>query len=1439
VIEGNNTRSVEAWIYANGTGGSSTPVGWGASGNGAMSSFRYTSNTGNGMFSCWFEDAGWGGAASVLPVGQWVYVVWTYDGTNCVGYTNGVMASTADMSAGAYWPLVTSHKVLCVGSGREAIDPFNGYVADVRVHTGVLGPADVLNNYNEGIQVAGAEAPSITGLGNQTVVVGDNVFLNPNVTGTAPISYQWRSNSVALSGETNALLTLANVQLSQDGSVYSLVATNTAGAATNSMTLTVLSAPPSVQLCLNLDVNNGSSPNYSGSAIAPNAGTYWNNFVTPAAPSLTLTGVRDSSNTVTPSSVTIRRDSGSNFSVWDGSGANGNPNPHSLMRDYLFSGPYTTTVSNVPAGTYHLFVYAHGDNTGQASSVSVAAGNGGASGSTTDVGEYRNIHQAGAEGNSYLKLLGTVGGSGVFSFTSTYLNGFQLQILSKPSIAGLPNQSVVAGTTALLAPAITGTPVPAVQWRSNNVALPGQTNTTLNLNNVQYAQNGTVYSVIANNVMGAATNSMVLSVLVTPSISNLNNQAVSTGSTVTMAPTVSGVPTPALQWVHDGILSDGPTGNGSTIAGSTTSTLNITNALAADSGAYSLIASNSAGVVTNSMTLTVSSTNVPPEITGPTDQTVVQGSNATFTASASGLPLPSLQWRLNGSNISGATSSSLTVSNVQYSQNGHIYSVVASNAAGEKTNSATLYVLVPPGISQQPTNFVVVTGNPALFSVTASGVPSVKYQWRKNGSPIANATNSTYTIATATGADNDAVYSVLVSNSVSSVTSSNAVLTVLSTMTGSFLPTNNATGISPDQQLRIVFSGGTPKLDYSGKKLYVRDASNDSLFATIDTSLFLTFSTDSATVSNAYIRSMQGQSFYYMPIAIYGNEAWITLNSNQRFAYNKTYYVTCDAGLFFDSTGAAFPAITGSNTWRFSTKPSGPTTPTASTGPSNITVALDGAGDFATLQGASDWIPQNNTLKRTITIQPGVYHDFAVFYQNRNKVTVVGAGANRADVQIIYPNAAFTSGGSCGMVRVEDSDDLYFRNLTLDNEVYIANPLNNYGPFAGRLNVLVTKNADRLIFDNVVVRGGQDTLYAISGSAYYTHCEIWGSVDFIYGAGLAVFDQCDIVQIRATGGPITAPNTSYNSPYGEVFLNCRFPRALIANGYPYDVGTGTTTFQRPWGQDGMTAIINCQLGSHFSTKGWAEWGDRETTCRVREYGNTMIGGGAAPTIAQRQAAGAYWLNTTDPDYTSSSMSPSSASLVPPGNSNRTNVTVNPADYTLDAIFGHPYYSLGSWRPAWIPTIAAQPTNQTVNAGSAASFSVVASGLPDPTYQWRRNGTNIAGATNDSLNIPSAKLSDNGTYSVQVSNSAGSVVSSNAVLSVPAESTSITPSLTNGVLSLSWPTSQTGYRLLTQTNLPGVGLTANWTSVPDSTATNQIAFSMSAAVGSVFFRLVYP
>ena len=74
-----------------------------------------------------------------------------------------------------------------------------------------------------------------------------------------------------------------------------------------------------------------------------------------------------------------------------------------------------------------------------------------------------------------------------------------------------------------------------------------------------------------------------------------------------------------------------------------------------------------------------------------------------------------------------------------------------------------------------------------------------------------------------------------------------------------------------------------------------------------------------------------------------------------------------------------------------------------------------------------------------------------------------------------------------------------------------------------------------------------------------------------------------------------------------------------------------------------------------------------------------------------------------------------------------------------------------------PKITTQPANRTVTAGQTANFSVVATGTPTPTYQWRKNSTHISGATSASYTTPATTSTDNGArFDVVVTNSAGNV-----------------------------------------------------------------------------------
>ncbi len=106
---------------------------------------------------------------------------------------------------------------------------------------------------------------------------------------------------------------------------------------------------------------------------------------------------------------------------------------------------------------------------------------------------------------------------------------------------------------------------------------------------------------------------------------------------------------------------------------------------------------------------------------------------------------------------------------------------------------------------------------------------------------------------------------------------------------------------------------------------------------------------------------------------------------------------------------------------------------------------------------------------------------------------------------------------------------------------------------------------------------------------------------------------------------------------------------------------------------------------------------------------------------------------------------------------------------------------GTSAAASVPTLTSQPVNETVTAGQSAKFSATASGTAPLAYQWQKSGVNISGATSATYTTPATSTTDSGkTFRVLVSNSAGSILSNSATLTVNAAQ--VAPSITSQLAS---------------------------------------------------------
>jgi len=218
----------------------------------------------------------------------------------------------------------------------------------------------------------------------------------------------------------------------------------------------------------------------------------------------------------------------------------------------------------------------------------------------------------------------------------------------------------------------------------------------------------------------------------------------------------------------------------SVLLGATNAELVFSNVTVGDAGDYFVVVTNPFGAVTSEVAqLTV--VRQPKVLDPPSEQniTITNGSSITFSVLAEGTPPLFYQWLFEDSPLADATNSTLTLSNVTFSQSGR-YSVLVSNPHGSTvSNVAVLTVVSPPIITQQPQNQTVLESATVTFNVTAIGTLPLAYQWYFNETnAIADATNATLVLSGVTP-NQAGGYSVIVTNPYGASSSTEAELHVL------------------------------------------------------------------------------------------------------------------------------------------------------------------------------------------------------------------------------------------------------------------------------------------------------------------------------------------------------------------------------------------------------------------------------------------------------------------------------------------------------------------------------------------------------------------------------------------------------------------------------------------------------------------------------------
>ena len=801
-------------------------------------------------------------------------------------------------------------------------------------------------------------------------------------------------------------------------------------------------------------------------------------------------------------------------------------------------------------------------------------------------------------------------------------------------------------------------------------------------------------------------------------------------------------------------------------------------------------------------------TPVPPSITAqPTNVTVNVGGTASFSVTASGTPPLSYQWSFGTTNIIDATNATLTLTNVQLTQTGN-YSVLVTNIAGSTNSIVAALTVNVPSCDPAPSGMVAwwqAEGN-ALDSVgtnngTWNGTSGytngeVNQAFNFNGdagasyvlvpdAPALRFTNAMtveawVNLKTFMGANareivskfggpyfNQASYTFSIDPA-----TQEAYFIVIAYAGGTSTTVYSSTTIPPNQWVHLAgtYDGSTVNIYVNGQLsgttpwtqgifpgdnplvigCTLQDGSVPTSFfnGQIDEVSLYNRALSSNEIAAIYLAGSEGKCFNPTPPSITSQPTNVTVNVGGTASFSVT-------------AGGTAPL---SYQWSFNTT-------NIILGATNATltltnVQLNQAGNYSVL--VTNDYGSTNSVAAVLTVNvppcdPAPSGMVAWWQAEGNALDSVGTNNGSWNGTSSYTNGevnqAFNFNGA-SRVQVPDAVNLRFTNaMTVEAWVYLntfsgsgsSEIVSKFGgPNTGQAayTFSVQQSTQKPYFIvNAFNGGSSDTI--LSSISITTHQ--WFHLAGVYdGSAIKIYVNG---QLEGTS-PWTQGIFPGNNP---LVIGCTLQNGSVPTSFFNGQIDEASLYNRALSSNEIAAIYLAGSGGKCFTPSPPSITSQPTNVTVN-VGDTasfsVVAGGTAPLSYQ------WSFNTTN-----IVLGATNATLT------LTNVQLSQAG-NYSVLVTNAYGSTNSVAAmltvlAVPPTITVQPTNQTVQAGGTASFTVTAAGTPPLAYQWNFNGTNIAGATNATFTFTNVQFSQAGNYAVSVTNAYGSTNSSNAVLSVVA------------------------------------------------------------------------
>jgi nucleoside phosphorylase len=818
-------------------------------------------------------------------------------------------------------------------------------------------------------------------------------------------------------------------------------------------------------------------------------------------------------------------------------------------------------------------------------------------------------------------------------------------------------------------------------------------------------------------------------------------------------------------------------------------------------GQYFVRVSNPVGSV-DSATVTVTVTSAPPFITTQPASTIVpSGDSATFTVVATGTNLRYQWWNADGTipNQNAASYSTGTAGR---------YFVVVANETGSITSAAATLTVIPrvvaPNLTTQPAPVAIYPGQAARLAVSATGTP-LTFQWFNASGVIANATSPQYTTSVA------GTYYVVVSNSAGRVESDRVTVTVVSAPVITTNPQSVSINYGQTATLSVVATGlilayqwqlnGAP-INGATSTSYTTDKAGTYTVVVVNSAGSVTSSAATVTVTSAPTITTQPQSVTIAPgqtatlsIIALGTAPltyqWRNASGNVTGATSASY-TTGTAGIYNVVVSNAVGSVTSSAATVAVTAGS-PVTIT--TQPQSVTINL---GQLATLS----------------VIATGTA---PLSYQWRNASgNIVGATSSTYATAVagVYTVVVMNATGSItsnpATVTVASAPTI----TTQPQSVTI-----NTGQTATL--AVVASGTAALMYqwrrDGTAITGATSATYVTGTAGSYTAV--------VSNTAGSVMSSAAVVTI--TPAPLAPTITA--QPH-SVTINAGQATTLSV------VAAGTAPLLYQWRRDG--AAIAGATSASYTTGSAGSY-----SVAVANSAGTVLSLPATVTVVAPPTI------TTQPQSVTITADPWVAALtvVATGsaplmyqwrhNGNNlagaTNASVTvgvPGDFAVvvSNSAGSVTSSLATVDIAGIPLITTQPQSATITLGQSTTLSVVASGAPSLSYQWRHDGADIAGATSATYDTSTA-----GTYTLAVSNGYGTVTSSAAVIEVTPAATALL-----GIAAPSASVAVDSGQTMTRPGVPARRAPRSRNLPRDGTATQKVLLLMATAIEAAAVRAVF-